>query len=78
MHRDWSKITARHVWRVRLFRGRRCHAAGFALSRPCIATDNSKGEHCYYISQSYSEEASDDTSVLWNLLRRNCRLVTAA
>jgi hypothetical protein len=24
--------------------------AGFAFSRPCIANDNSKGEHCYYIS----------------------------
>jgi hypothetical protein len=24
--------------------------AGFALSCLCIATDNSKGEHCYYIS----------------------------
>jgi hypothetical protein len=36
-------------------------AAGFALSCPCIATDNSKGEHCYYISYSYSEEASDET-----------------
>jgi hypothetical protein len=25
-------------------------AAGFVLLHPCIATDNSKGEHCYYIS----------------------------
>jgi hypothetical protein len=48
------------------------------LSCPCIATDNSKGEHCYYISLSYSEEASDDTSVLWNSPCRNCQLVTAA
>jgi hypothetical protein len=38
------------VFGARGFSGRRCHAAGFALSRPCIATDNSKGEHCYYIS----------------------------
>jgi hypothetical protein len=37
------------------FSGRCCHAAGFALEGtmvpcPCIATDNGKGEHSYYIS----------------------------
>jgi hypothetical protein len=41
------------VWRG--FSGRRCHATGFVLEGamapcPCIATDNGKGEHCYYIS----------------------------
>jgi hypothetical protein len=46
-------------------------AAGFALLHPCIATDNSKGEHCHYFSLSYSEEASDE---MCNLACAPCNL----
>jgi hypothetical protein len=78
MHQDWSRITARCVWHVRLFRLALSCRWFWVVLPPCIATDNSKGEHCYYISKSYSEEASDDTSVLWNSPHCNRWLVMAA
>jgi hypothetical protein len=54
---DFSRISQvfklDRVWQG--FSSQCCHAAGFALEgamapRPCIATDNRKGEHSYYIS----------------------------